>query len=121
MASERPGGLNELELSQYKLLLEDEASPFEEKSAGVHEINYARIRSGIYDDWVKRSMASLRTLSAARYDKVERGEGAFEYVPPPPAPPKAPAATGGRAKPPAAPSGDLGPATTPAGGAGNAS
>jgi tetratricopeptide (TPR) repeat protein len=122
MASERPGGLSELELSQYKLLLEDEASPFEEKSAGVHEINYARIKNGIYDDWVKRSMASLRTLSAARYDKVERGEGAFDYVPPPPpAPPKAPAVPGGGAKPPAAPPGDMRPAATPAGGTGNAS
>jgi cellulose synthase operon protein C len=84
LASERPAGLNELEKGQYNILLEEEASPFEDKATEFHELNYGRIKDGVYDDWVKRSLQSLRTLNASRYDRVEAAEAYFDYVPPKP-------------------------------------
>lgn len=84
LASERPAGLNELEKGQYNILLEEEASPFEDKATEFHELNYGRIKDGVYDDWVKRSLQSLRTLNAGRYDRVEAAEAYFDYVPPKP-------------------------------------
>lgn len=90
LASERPGGLNALETEQYGVLLEEEAFPFEDKATKLHEVNYQRIQSGIYDTWVRRSLESLRTLVPARYDRVEFADAYFAYEPPkPPAPPAA--------------------------------
>lgn len=80
MASERPGGLDALELGQYDILLEEQAFPFEEKATELHEVNFGRIGDGVYDEWVKRSMVSLRTLLPASYDRVELVEDYFDYV-----------------------------------------
>ena len=71
MDAERPAGLNELELSQYDMLLEEQAFPFEEKAIGIHEQNANRSWAGIYDDWVKQSFAALKRLLPGRYDKPE--------------------------------------------------
>lgn len=104
MASERPKGLNELEIGQYNLLLEEQATPIEEKATEIHEINYARIAKGNYDEWIKKSVVSLRALFAGKYDKVEVAVGYFPYVPPKPAPapPGAtPSSTGGTSNAPA--------------------
>jgi cellulose synthase operon protein C len=87
MASERPSGLTALEKSQYDILLEEQATPFEEKATEFHEVNYQRIPKGSYDRWVKRSIVSLRSLQPGQYDKVEAAVDYFEYVPPKPAPP----------------------------------
>jgi len=88
MASERPPGLGDLEREQYNVLLEEEAFPFEDKATKVHELNHARLQGGVYDDWVRRSLASLRTLVPGRYERSELPEAPFEYVPPlPPTPP----------------------------------
>lgn len=86
MASERPKGLNELEIGQYNILLEEQATPIEEKATEIHEINYGRIAKGNYDEWIKKSLISLRTLFAGKYDKVEIPVGYFPYVPPKAAP-----------------------------------
>ena len=83
MTSERPPGLSALEAEQYGILLEEQSYPFEEKSTEMHEINYLRLKQGIYDEWVKNSMFVLRSLQAGRYDKVESPGLYFEYVPPP--------------------------------------
>lgn len=74
LASERPGGLSAEEAEQYALLLEEQAYPFEEKAIEVHETNMARIPQGIYDEWVKQSLAQLAQLMPARYAKQERAE-----------------------------------------------
>lgn len=78
MASERPSGLSALELEQYTILLEEQSFPFEEKATDLHEVNYERIASGVYDQWVKRTMESLRVLLPFRYDRVEPAELYFE-------------------------------------------
>jgi hypothetical protein len=75
--SERPAGLDELELEQYEILLEEQAFPFEEKSIELHEVNAARANDGVYDEWVRRSFDELAALMPARYAKAEKTEDAL--------------------------------------------
>ena len=58
------------QLQEYELALEENAFPFEEKAIGVHEKNLELIRSGIYNDWIEKSLAKLAQLMPARYAKV---------------------------------------------------
>lgn len=76
MDSERPEGLSQLELSQYELLLEEQAYPFEDSAIDIHEQNIRRAREGIFDEWVQRSYESLRRLLPGRYNKPEVTAGA---------------------------------------------
>ena len=71
LESERPGGLDELALEQYELLLEEQAYPFEEKAIEIHETNAQRSWEGWYDLWIRHSFAALASLSPARYAKTE--------------------------------------------------
>jgi cellulose synthase operon protein C len=80
LKSQRPKGLKKLELEQYNLLLEDQAQPFEDKAIGLHEINAQRAAKGVYDDWVKKSFAALRTLKPGRYARNERAEGVVHEI-----------------------------------------
>jgi len=73
-ASERPHNLNQEELEQYDMLLEEQAYPFEEKSIKVHEANAQRTADGLYDKWVRKSLAELAELLPVRYAKQEKGE-----------------------------------------------
>ena len=72
MASDRPGGLSDLELEQYEILLEEQAFPFEEQAIELHEINLRRAWTGTYDAWVRRSYEELAALMPGRYLKPER-------------------------------------------------
>lgn len=72
MESERPEGLNTLELEQYDILLEEQAYPFEEQAIDVHETNAKRGWQGVYDQWVRKSFESLRKLLPGRYNKQEQ-------------------------------------------------
>ena len=58
-ASERPPELTTDELEQYDILLEEQAFPFEEEAIELHETNAARTADGIYDEWVRKSLAAL--------------------------------------------------------------
>ncbi|MGP4843234.1 tetratricopeptide repeat protein [Marinobacter sp. 1Y8] len=69
MASERPANLTELELAQYGVLLEEQAYPFEEKAIDLHAANHQQVASGIYNDWVRKSIEALAKLYPARYDR----------------------------------------------------
>jgi len=71
LKSERPKDLDELALEQYDLLLEEQATPFEEKAIQIHQANAQRTTKGIYDQWVKRSFEELAKLLPARYKKSE--------------------------------------------------
>jgi TolA-binding protein len=71
MSSERPKNLSKDELEQYDVLLEEQAFPFEEKAIKLHEVNTARTREGIYDEWVQKSFSALAQLNPGRYAKVE--------------------------------------------------
>jgi tetratricopeptide (TPR) repeat protein len=79
-SSERPAELKDDELEQYDLLLEEQAFPFEEEAIKLHEVNAARTAEGLYDDWVKKSLAALATLLPVRYAKAEVGETAVDAI-----------------------------------------
>ncbi len=80
MNSERPKGLNELELEQYDLLLEEQAYPFEEESIAIHVVNIEKSWGGVYDDWVQKSFTALKELMPGRFDKPEKAEGYSEFI-----------------------------------------
>lgn len=80
LKSQRPKGLKKLELEQYNVLLEEQAFPFEEKAIALHEINAKRSAQGVYDEWVGKSFAALRTLKPGRYARVERVEGVIDAI-----------------------------------------
>ncbi len=70
--SERPKGLDELELEEYQFLLEDQAYPSEEAAIDIHMKNINRTRDGIYDEWIKRSYGVMADLLPTQYRKDER-------------------------------------------------
>jgi cellulose synthase operon protein C len=71
MASERPKGLKGEELEEYNSLLEEQVFPFEEQAIKAHELNSARAKDGVYDEWVRKSFQALAELKPARYGKTE--------------------------------------------------
>lgn len=72
--SPRPRGLSSEEKTQYLVLLEEQAFPFEEKAIEIHETNIKRAAGGVYDSWVQRSLDALARLAPGRYAKTERGD-----------------------------------------------
>jgi len=71
MASERPKNLKGEELEEYNSLLEEQVFPFEEEAIKAHELNAARAKDGVYDEWVRKSFQALAELKPARYGKTE--------------------------------------------------
>jgi TolA-binding protein len=71
MTSERPEGLNAMELEEYDLAIEEQAYPFEEKAIEVHESNLTLIGMGVYNDWIDKSLSKLAEFFPARYAKPE--------------------------------------------------
>jgi tetratricopeptide (TPR) repeat protein len=80
LGSQRPRNLKKLELEQYNVMLEEQAFPFEEKAIQLHETNARRTQQGLYDDWIKKSLAALATLKPVRWAKTERSEEALDVV-----------------------------------------
>ncbi len=75
MAAETPAGLNDLEQSQYEILLEEQAYPFEEQAIDLHISNLHRGWAGEMDEWVVASLSELAILSPARFKRQEAEEG----------------------------------------------
>jgi len=71
MSSERPKNLKGDELEEYNSLLEEQVFPFEEQAIKAHELNAARAKDGVYDEWVQKSYKVLAELKPARYGKTE--------------------------------------------------
>ena len=81
MQSQKPKGLSADELEQYEILLEEQAYPFEEKAIAIHAENIKQIRDGgVYDNWVKKSLAELRKLQPVRYAKFEKVDNVVEAI-----------------------------------------
>jgi cellulose synthase operon protein C len=78
--SERPRKMTQVQLEQYSLLLEEQAFPFEEKAIQTYEVNVRRISQGVYDEWVRKSVAALAALAPGRYAKREQGEEVYESL-----------------------------------------
>ena len=75
MESERPAGLSAAELTEYEMIVEEQAWPFEEQAIDVHEANFELIAGGVYNGWVQKSLDELSVLMPGRYAKVESTEG----------------------------------------------
>ncbi len=73
--SERPEGLSAADSLDYDLALEEEAYPFEERGIEVHGANYELLMSGIYNDWIVKSLEKLAVVMPARYAKSEISSG----------------------------------------------
>jgi len=71
LASERPKNLKGDALEEYNSLLEEQVFPFEEQAIKAHELNAARAKDGVYDEWVRKSYQALAELKPARYGKTE--------------------------------------------------
>src|SRR5437762_28412 len=71
LASERPPKLKGDALEEYNSLLEEQVFPFEEQAIKAHELNAARAKDGVYDEWVRKSFQALAQLKPARYGKTE--------------------------------------------------
>lgn len=80
LKSERPKKLSTDELEQYNVLLEEKAFPFEEKAIDIHIANAERVKDGIYDQWVKKSINALTKLSPVRFAKAEKSESYVEHI-----------------------------------------
>ena len=78
--SERPQRLDATALEQYELLLEEQAFPFEEKGIKAHETNLTRLRSGIWNQAISKSVTALGELSPARYGKQEKRETTYDQL-----------------------------------------
>lgn len=78
--SERPPRLAGEALEQYGLLLEEQAFPFEEKAIHAHEINLGRLRGGIWNDDIRKSVTALGELSPGKYGKQERREATYDEL-----------------------------------------
>lgn len=70
--SERPKGLDELELEEYEFIIEEQVFPLEEAAIEIHQTNSGRTRDGLYDRWIKHSFASLAKLMPGQYNRQER-------------------------------------------------
>ncbi len=80
MASERPKGLNDLELEQYGILLEEQSTPFEDKALDLYIANANLAKQNIYDDSVRKSFDALAKLSPGRYNKREQPETFVDVI-----------------------------------------
>jgi TolA-binding protein len=75
LESERPADLPVNALTEYDLAIEEEAFPFEEQAIEIHEQNYELIASGLFNDWIQRSLDRLAGMMPGRYAKNEISSG----------------------------------------------
>lgn len=80
IASEKPKGLNELELEQYGILLEEQAEPLANKAIDIYTANANLVKQDVYDGYVQKSFAALSELSPGRYKKSEQLEDAIDEI-----------------------------------------
>jgi len=78
--SERPNGLDELELEEYTMLLEDKALPYEDQAIDILIANADLVTDKIYDQWVKKSFGALAELIPGRYAKFEQVESHVDII-----------------------------------------
>ncbi|HSN70078.1 MAG TPA: tetratricopeptide repeat protein, partial [Steroidobacteraceae bacterium] len=75
LSSQRPTDLSAAELLEYEDALEEEAFPFEEQAIEVHEKNLELVATGVYNDWIEKSLDRLAELMPGRYAKNEISSG----------------------------------------------
>jgi TolA-binding protein len=80
LASEKPRKLSPAAMEQYELLLEEQAEPFDEKAIQTYEVNLHRLKSGVYDEWVAKSVDALAEMAPAKYGKIELNEDSYDQA-----------------------------------------
>jgi tetratricopeptide (TPR) repeat protein len=75
LESERPTNLSPAEMKEYDQALDEQAFPFEEKAIGVHEKNMEMLRTGVFNEWTRKSLEKLTVLMPGRYAKAETSGG----------------------------------------------
>jgi TolA-binding protein len=65
------------EREQYKLLLEEQAEPFDEQAVKAHEANLQRVTQGLWTPSIRKSVDALGELAPAQYGKHEQREDAY--------------------------------------------
>lgn len=80
LESERPTALPADALAEYNLLLEEQANPFEEKAMQAYEANLARLRQGLWDQWIRKSSLALGELAPGKYGKNEQLDERYEAI-----------------------------------------
>ena len=69
LKSERPAGLNEMELEQYNILLEEQAYPFEEQAMDIYRINIQKVAQGHYDKWIEQTYEVLAEMNPTEFKR----------------------------------------------------
>ncbi|GAB3372542.1 tetratricopeptide repeat protein [Spongiibacter taiwanensis] len=78
LASQRPSDLTGEVLGEYLQLLEQEASPFEERAISAFEHNLGHVRQGLWNDALQQSLAALEVMLPGRYAKQVRLAGSYD-------------------------------------------
>ena len=68
------------ELEQYKLLLEEQADPFDDQAIKAHEANLDRVGQGLWNPSIRKSVDALGELAPAKYGKREQREDKYESL-----------------------------------------
>ncbi|NKI17381.1 tetratricopeptide repeat protein [Spongiibacter sp. KMU-166] len=79
LSSPRPA-LGADALSEYQLMLEDQAFPFEEKAINAFEANLKRLQQGHWNNGIQDSAAALAEMVPAHYGKHWRTETHYETL-----------------------------------------
>jgi tetratricopeptide (TPR) repeat protein len=80
LESERPADLTGSDLQDYEMVLEEEAYPFEERAIDVHEKNLELMATGVFNEWIEKSLAELAIVMPGRYAKFESSSGLIESI-----------------------------------------
>lgn len=73
LQSPKPSDLDALALEEYNLLLEEQATPFEDQAIKWHERNLQRLHQGQWSEAIAHSLTMLQSLMPAKYRRPERG------------------------------------------------
>jgi tetratricopeptide (TPR) repeat protein len=73
LQSPKPSDLDALALEEYDLLLEEQATPFEDQAIKWHERNVQRLHQGQWSEAIAHSLTMLQSLMPAKYRRPERG------------------------------------------------
>ncbi|MDB5985758.1 MAG: hypothetical protein JWR16_811 [Nevskia sp.] len=79
--SERPHNLGAAEREQYDLLLEEQATPFDDQAIHAHEGNLERVKQGLWNEWIRKSVDALAVLAPVKYAKRELRQETYETLP----------------------------------------
>jgi len=80
MESERPTDIDATQMSEYEMVLEEEAYPFEERAIAVHEKNLELLSVGVFNPWIEKSLERLAALMPGRYAKFEASTGLIASI-----------------------------------------